>query len=78
MPWYVPLGVRLPQAGNHWFRGKKKEAARGNSAMKVFIICTAHQILLDDHIQEDKMGWTCGKNKDNKYAYRVLFDKCNI
>jgi hypothetical protein len=46
--------------------------------MKVFIICTAHQVLLDDHIQQDKMGWTCGKNRDNKYAYRVLFDYCNI
>jgi len=22
--------------------------------------------LLDDHIQEDKMGWTCGTNRENK------------
>jgi hypothetical protein len=29
-------------------------------------------------MQEDKMGWTCGKNRDNKNAYKMLFDKCDI
>jgi len=24
------------------------------------------------------MGWTCGTNRDNKCAYRELFDKCEI
>ena len=24
------------------------------------------------------MGWTCGTNRDNKYVYRILFDKCEI
>ena len=69
MSWFVPLGVCVPQIVNHCLRGKKKEVAKGNSAMKSVIIWTAHQILLGYHIQEDKMGWTCGTNRENKLDF---------
>jgi hypothetical protein len=71
------FGNKLPRKLFSFCRKEEREA-KENIEIKGSIICTAHQISLGDHIQEDKMGWTCGTNRDNKHAYRVLFDKCEI
>lgn len=66
--WYLTLreerGLRV--YGNRvWreiFRSERYEVsgAGGNCTVRIFIICTSHQILLGDQSKENDMGGACG------------------